>query len=56
MVALTIGLFVYLLGLCVGSFLNVVVYRLPHGLSISEPTWSFCPHCRRSSGTTTYPC
>jgi prepilin signal peptidase PulO-like enzyme (type II secretory pathway) len=46
MMALTIGLFVYLLGLCVGSFLNVVVYRLPRGLSISEPTWSFCPHCR----------
>ncbi len=46
MASATIGLFVYLLGLCVGSFLNVVVYRLPRGLSISQPTWSFCPHCR----------
>lgn len=36
---------VWLLGLCVGSFLNVVVYRLPLGLSIARPTWSFCPHC-----------
>lgn len=33
-------------GLCVGSFLNVVVFRLPRGLELSKPTWSFCPHCR----------
>jgi prepilin signal peptidase PulO-like enzyme (type II secretory pathway) len=46
MTAATIGLFLFLLGLCVGSFLNVVIYRLPHGLSISKPTWSFCPVCR----------
>lgn len=32
-------------GLCVGSFLNVVVYRIPHGLSIGQPVWSFCPGC-----------
>ncbi len=32
-------------GLCVGSFLNVVVYRLPLGLAISKPVWSFCPNC-----------
>jgi leader peptidase (prepilin peptidase)/N-methyltransferase len=36
----------WLLGLCVGSFLNVVVYRLPIGLSIAKPRWSFCPCCR----------
>jgi prepilin signal peptidase PulO-like enzyme (type II secretory pathway) len=35
-------------GLCVGSFLNVVIYRLPLGLSIRDPSWSFCPHCRAS--------
>lgn len=34
------------LGLCIGSFLNVVVYRLPLGLALSRPVWSFCPHCR----------
>jgi prepilin signal peptidase PulO-like enzyme (type II secretory pathway) len=38
--------FLWLLGLAVGSFLNVVVYRLPLGLSLSEPRRSFCPHCR----------
>ncbi len=32
-------------GLCLGSFLNVVIYRLPMGLAITEPRWSFCPHC-----------
>ncbi|HMQ16311.1 MAG TPA: prepilin peptidase, partial [Phycisphaerae bacterium] len=43
---LVIGLFTWLLGLCVGSFLNVVIYRLPAGLSVSRPTWSFCPLCQ----------
>jgi len=34
-----------LLGLCVGSFLNVVIYRLPAGLALSRPARSFCPRC-----------
>jgi len=37
-------LFVGLLGLAVGSFLNVVIYRLPRGESLSRPP-SHCPSC-----------
>lgn len=31
-------------GLCVGSFLNVVIYRLPLGMNLAKPG-SHCPHC-----------
>lgn len=33
-----------LLGLCVGSFLNVVIYRVPNGMSLAKPS-SHCPNC-----------
>jgi len=33
-----------LLGLLVGSFLNVVIHRVPRGESLSHPP-SHCPHC-----------
>ena len=35
------------IGLCIGSFLNVVVYRIPRNQSLREPLWSACPHCRK---------
>ena len=34
------------LGLCLGSFLNAVIYRLPRDKSVRNPVWSFCPACK----------
>jgi len=34
----------FALGLCVGSFLNVVIWRLPRGGSVVQPP-SHCPNC-----------
>lgn len=38
--------FIFAFGCCVGSFLNVVVYRLPRDKSITTPS-SACPACGR---------
>ncbi|MBM3285854.1 MAG: prepilin peptidase [Candidatus Eisenbacteria bacterium] len=40
-----IWIFLGLLGLCLGSFLNVVIHRLPLGLSVARPG-SRCPRCQ----------
>lgn len=34
-------------GACVGSFLNVVIYRMPLGISVNQPKRSFCPLCQK---------
>lgn len=48
MFALTLfKVFSFIFGAIVGSFLNVVIYRLPLGLSVNEPRRSFCPHCKK---------
>jgi len=41
---LIVGL-VFMFGMCIGSFLNVCIYRLPSSMSIINPSRSFCPQC-----------
>ena len=36
------------IGGCVGSYLNVIVYRWPRGLSTTSPLRSFCPTCQHA--------
>jgi leader peptidase (prepilin peptidase) / N-methyltransferase len=40
-----IGFLIFILGASVGSFLNVVIYRVPEGLSLLHPP-SRCPQCK----------
>lgn len=40
-----LAVFAGLLGLAIGSFLNVVLYRVPRGESVSHPR-SRCPRCQ----------
>ncbi|WP_300670462.1 A24 family peptidase [Desulfoluna sp.] len=44
MISLTITLTIFFYGLCVGSFLNVCIYRVPLSRSIVRPG-SSCPSC-----------
>ncbi len=38
----------FFIGACIGSFLNVVIYRVPLGMSVNEPKRSFCPLCKKA--------
>lgn len=45
-----------MIGATIGSFLNVVIYRMPRLLSLSEPKYSFCPMCKmRLDGADLFP-
>jgi leader peptidase (prepilin peptidase)/N-methyltransferase len=36
---------IFVFGMCIGSFLNVCIYRLPTSKSIVDPPRSICPGC-----------
>lgn len=46
-----VSVFAFVFGACIGSFLNVVIYRIPAELSIINPP-SHCPKCSHKLGKT----
>jgi len=46
-IELIYNLFIFLLGLCIGSFLNVVIYRIEEDKSFLKGR-SFCPNCKHN--------
>ncbi len=39
-------IFIFCFGLIIGSFVNVLIYRIPKGISVVFPR-SACPHCKK---------
>jgi len=37
----------FIIGSLIGSYLNVVIYRCPRGLSVNKPARSYCPGCKK---------
>ena len=46
MLEITLTIFIFLLGISIGSFLNVCIYRMGRQESIIKPA-SYCPHCKK---------
>lgn len=46
---ISFNLIIFLLGLCIGSFLNCIIYRLETKQNFLKG-WSFCPQCKRRLG------
>jgi leader peptidase (prepilin peptidase) / N-methyltransferase len=51
LITILFNVIVFAFGSAIGSFLNVVIYRIPAGLSILHPP-SRCPHCLHQLGIT----
>ena len=47
MLTYLIELMIFIFGICMGSFLNVCIYRLPGSNSIINPARSICPNCKK---------
>ena len=46
MAQMELYLIVFIVGLIFGSFLNVLIHRIPLGISLFNPIGSECPHCQ----------
>lgn len=48
MVQMELYVIVFIAGLIFGSFLNVLIHRLPLSVSLFKPVGSVCPHCQHA--------